>query len=130
MHFKALFAVAMLCVVALFHAANAAEEEPPLEPQRRPKRRLGGSPEATDDRAPKPPAVEKGFSVQEVKFASGDPVDESEEKQSSSGTIPIVAGVGACACIALLGAVYMKRRKDDDKLPGEIFTIDDKNSVL
>ncbi|KAF1771904.1 hypothetical protein GQ600_20574 [Phytophthora cactorum] len=54
---------------------------------------------------------------------------EKGEESSTNYTLLYVS-LGACACIGVLGAVYLKRRKDDDKLPGEIFTIDDKNSVL
>ncbi|KAI9913228.1 hypothetical protein PsorP6_006220 [Peronosclerospora sorghi] len=76
-------------------------------------------------------ALEKGFDVRKVNFASSDPAEEKgEEKSEPTSVVPIVAAVGACACIGLFGAIYMKRRKTDDKLPGEIFTIDDKNSVL
>ncbi|KAG6620917.1 uncharacterized protein IUM83_11668 [Phytophthora cinnamomi] len=74
-------------------------------------------------------AVQKGFNVQQVNFADSDPAEEKGEEKKSSA-VPLIAAVGACACIGVLGAVYLKRRKDDDKLPGEIFTIDDKNSVL
>ncbi|CAH0516618.1 unnamed protein product [Peronospora belbahrii] len=60
------------------------------------------------------PLGEEGFSVDQVNFAANDPKEED----------------CACACIGVLGAVYMKRRKEEEKMPGEIFTIDDKNSVL
>ena len=126
---RGLFIVAMLGV-ALVCADNKQAEEKPKQ-QRHPKRHLGGNTEAEDANNDSQAAGKHGFDVHSVNYSTGEEQNEVEEKKkSSSSTIPIVAGVGACACIGLLGAVYMKRRKDNDKLAGEIFTIDDKNSVL
>ncbi|CEG36009.1 uncharacterized protein PHALS_00331 [Plasmopara halstedii] len=74
-------------------------------------------------------SVAKGFDVNKVEFSVSDPSEEGGENVSKDHT-PLIAAVGACACVGVLGAVYMKRRKQNEKLPGEIFTIDDKNSVL
>uniref|UniRef100_A0AAV1UFC2 Uncharacterized protein n=1 Tax=Peronospora matthiolae TaxID=2874970 RepID=A0AAV1UFC2_9STRA len=126
---RGLFIVAMLGV-ALVSADNTQAVDPPKQ-QRYPKRHLGGNTDVEDARNDNQAVGNDGFDVHNIKYSSSEDQSEFEEKkQSSSSTIPIVAGVGACACIGLLGAVYMKRRKDNDKLAGEIFTIDDKNSVL
>ncbi|TDH72422.1 hypothetical protein CCR75_003177 [Bremia lactucae] len=76
--------------------------------------------------------VEKGFEVAQVNFATSDTSEEiGENKTPGSNTVLIVAAVGACACVGVLGVVLMKRRKGSEKkLSGDIFTIDDKNSVL
>ncbi|KAG7396362.1 hypothetical protein PHYBOEH_002445 [Phytophthora boehmeriae] len=81
-----------------------------------------------DEATPKP--AEKGYSLQEVNFASGDIKEDGEDEQEESSTLPIIGAVGACAVVGVLAAVYVKRRSEEEKLPGEIFTIDDKNSVL
>ncbi|CAI5744425.1 unnamed protein product [Peronospora destructor] len=74
-----------------------------------------------------------GFSIRQVGFASNSPAEEVGEVPSAEKTdytMFIVAGVAGCVCIGILGSVYLKRRKNSDKLQGDIFTIDDKNSVL
>ncbi|CAI5727544.1 unnamed protein product [Peronospora destructor] len=74
-----------------------------------------------------------GFGIRQVGFASNYPageVDEVPSAEKTNYTIFIVAGMAGCVCIGILGAVYLKRRKDNGKLQADIFTIDDKNSVL
>ncbi|GMF65316.1 unnamed protein product [Phytophthora lilii] len=125
---KGIFIAAMLCVATV--SAGTADWEQQKEPK-------GWQHDADDDTDSNsgstntPPPVEQGFNVQQVKFSASDPAKEKgEEKESSSSAVPLIAAVGACACIGVLGAVYLKRRNEEEKLPGEIFTIDDKNSVL
>ncbi|KAG7377595.1 hypothetical protein PHYPSEUDO_011411 [Phytophthora pseudosyringae] len=120
---KGLFIAAALCV-ALVSAGNAQQEQEEQNGNQYQVESDSKSGSGTSS-----PGVQKGFDVHQVKFTSSDPEEEKGE-ESSSSYVPLVAAVGACACIGVLGAVYLKRRNDDDKLPGEIFTIDDKNSVL
>ncbi|KAF4319959.1 hypothetical protein BBO99_00004431 [Phytophthora kernoviae] len=110
---KGLFIAAALCVAH----ANATVVE-----------KNGMNQHVPDEATPEP--VEKGYSLQEVNFASGDVKENGEDDEESSSALPIIGAVGACAVVGVLAAVYVKRRNEEEKLPGEIFTIDDKNSVL
>ncbi|RLN56658.1 hypothetical protein BBJ29_001045 [Phytophthora kernoviae] len=114
---KGLFIAAALCVAH----ANATVVE-----------KNGMNQHVPDEAAPTPTPepIEKGYSLQEVNFASGDVKENGEDDDESSSTLPIIGAVGACAVVGVLAAVYVKRRNEEEKLPGEIFTIDDKNSVL
>ncbi|KAL4155490.1 hypothetical protein PRNP1_007600 [Phytophthora ramorum] len=113
---KGLFIAAVLCV------AQVSSEQPEVEST--------SASGASDNSEPAPSQVHKGFDVHQVKFTSSDPKEEGGEEEEKTSMVPLMAAIGACACIGVLGAVYMKRRNEEEKLPGEIFTIDDKNSVL
>lgn len=57
--------------------------------------------------------------------------DEDDDKKTDA-KLPILASVGACAALAIVGTVYMKRRnnkKTSKKDSSAIFTVD-KNSAL
>lgn len=84
-------------------------------------------PNSTESSLDHNPAA-KGFDLKNVEFSTSN--QEENVNDTSSNYTLLVAGGGACACFGLFGVLYMKRRKQNDKLPGEIFTIDDKNSVL
>ncbi|CAH0491806.1 hypothetical protein KXD40_008399 [Peronospora effusa] len=107
---KGLFIAAVICVAG---AVSAKQQE-------------------TDNHPDSTRPVTNGFGMQ-VGFASNDDPDEVDEEnsaQKTNYTVFVVGGVAGCVCIGIIGAVYMKRRKDKGKLQGDIFTIDDKNSVL
>ncbi|KAE8909022.1 hypothetical protein PF005_g12055 [Phytophthora fragariae] len=127
---KGLFVAAVLCM-ATVSAGNHQQQQEEQEQNNgkqygvKSDSRSSSKGDSNDD------TVQQGFNVHHVNFAASDPNEEKgEEKESSSSAVPLIAAVGACACIGVLGTVYLKRRQEDDKLPGEIFTIDDKNSVL
>ncbi|OWZ21173.1 hypothetical protein PHMEG_0004311 [Phytophthora megakarya] len=123
---KGLFIAAVVCV-----ASVSAQHKQWVDPYP-PGADSDDSGSTTPTPTPTPGPVEKGFNVHQVNFASSDPKQEKDEEKESSGnsTVYVVGALGACACVGVMAAVYMKRRNDEDKLPGEIFTIDDKNSVL
>ncbi|EEY56321.1 uncharacterized protein PITG_09831 [Phytophthora infestans T30-4] len=126
---KTLFVAAALCV-AMVNAGNAHQQEQEQEQEEQNGHQYGVDSDSDSKSGSSTPSpVQKGFDVHQVKFTTGDPEEEKGEESSTDYTLLYVS-LGACACIGVLGAVYMKRRKEDDKLPGEIFTIDDKNSVL
>ncbi|POM61680.1 hypothetical protein PHPALM_29271 [Phytophthora palmivora] len=122
---KGLFIAAVLCVASVSAGNPEHQQKQWVDPY---------PPEADDSKSSSgtPAPVEKGFNVHQVNFAASNPEEEGgeEKKDSTSSTTWIAGTLGACACVGVLATVYMKRRNDDDKLPGEIFTIDDKNSVL
>ncbi|KAG3191486.1 hypothetical protein PC128_g10908 [Phytophthora cactorum] len=121
---KGLFIAAVLCMASV-SAGNAHQQQ-----EQEQKEQNGNQYDVDSGSGSSTPSpVQKGFDVHQVKFTTGDPNEEKGEESSTNYTLLYVS-LGACACIGVLGAVYLKRRKDDDKLPGEIFTIDDKNSVL
>ncbi|EGZ21916.1 hypothetical protein PHYSODRAFT_251338 [Phytophthora sojae] len=122
---KGLFVAAVLCMATVSAGNQQQHQQEQNNGNQYQVESDSGSSESDDG------ATQQGFNVHHVNFAASNPEEEKgEEKESSSSAVPLIAAVGACACIGVLGAVYLKRRKDDDKLPGEIFTIDDKNSVL
>ncbi|GMF48590.1 unnamed protein product [Phytophthora fragariaefolia] len=127
---KGLFIAAVLCVAAV-NAGNPHQQEQQEQQEQNGNPYQVASKSASSGKDDSEDTVQKGFNVHQVNFAASDPMEEEgEEKESVSNAFLPFAAVGACACIGVLGAVYIKRRKEDDKLPGEIFTIDDKNSVL
>ncbi|KAK1932260.1 hypothetical protein P3T76_012254 [Phytophthora citrophthora] len=125
---KVLFIAAALCVAAV-SAGNAHQHEQEQEEQNGNQEQVESASDSTSGSGT-PSPVQKGFDVQQVKFSSSDPNEEKGENAESSST-PLFAGLGAAACVGVVATVYyVKRRNEEDKLPGEIFTIDDKNSVL
>ena len=87
----------------------------------------------TDKLSKSDPSTTNGFGMRQVGFASNDLAEEADEEdpaEKTDHTVFIVAAVAGCVCIGIIGAVFLKRRKDNNKLQGDIFTIDDKNSVL
>ncbi|KAH7487954.1 hypothetical protein PRIC1_007937 [Phytophthora ramorum] len=119
---KGLFIAAVLCVAQVSAGSSEQQQKPEVE--------SNSASSASDSSESAPSQVQKGFDVHQVKFTSSDPKEEGGEEEEKTSMVPLMAAIGACACIGVLGAVYMKRRNEEEKLPGEIFTIDDKNSVL
>ncbi|ETK89132.1 hypothetical protein F441_06842 [Phytophthora nicotianae CJ01A1] len=124
---KTLFIAAALCV-ATANAGNAHQQEQEQEEQNGHQYQVDSDSDSKSGSST-PSPVQKGFDVHQVKFTTSDPEQEDDEESSTDYTGLYVA-LCACGCIGVLAVAYLKRRKEDDKLPGEIFTIDDKNSVL
>lgn len=69
-------------------------------------------------------AKQTAFSVEAVKFQSAD------QPTKTTPVAPFVAAAAVCAAVAVVGAIYMKRRgKKSKKAKSDIFTID-KTSAL
>ena len=84
----------------------------------------------TDKLSKSDPSTTNGFGMRQVGFASNDLAEEADEEDPAEKTdhnVFIVAAVAGWVCIGIIGAVFMKRRKEKKKIKGEILNIDDKN---